>query len=144
MTTSTPTITFTGHLGRDAQIRLTTAREYERTLYDPILDDHVTLDEVTPVRDYASLSLAVHQGRGTNRSTTWYQLRAWDLDDHPDERRLRAAHKGQRVEVQGYPEEHRYTDTRTGEERVFRYLVVTSFRPVPGKLLRPRITARAA
>lgn len=36
---------------------------------------------------------------GSDRSTTWHQLRVWNLDDHPDEARIRAARKGHRVEV---------------------------------------------
>jgi len=144
MTTSTPTRTLTGYLGRDARTCLTTPRDYQRTVYDPILDDHVTTEETIPIREYARLSLAVHTGHGRHRFTTWYQLRAWNLDDHPDEARLPTARKGQRVEVQGYPEEHRYTDTRTGEEKIFRYLVVTSLRFRPGRLLRPKLSRATA
>jgi len=144
MTTINPTQTLTGYLGRNAEVRLTTPRELERTVYDPILDGEVTTAETTPVREFARLSLAVHEGHGRSRQTTWYPLRAWNLDEHPDEGRLRTARKGQRVQVEGYWESHRYTDSRTGEEREFRYLVVTSLRFRPGRLLEPRLAARAA
>jgi hypothetical protein len=56
---------------------------------------------------------------------------------------VRAARKGQRIEIQGRWEEHRYTDRKTGEEKVFRYITVTSFRTRPGKLLRPKLSAAA-
>jgi hypothetical protein len=143
MRTSTPTLQLTGYLGHDAEIRFTTPRTVTRTVYDPILDDQVVTEFETPVREYARLSIAVHTGYGRNRRTTWYQLRGWDLDHHPDEARLRTARKGQRVEVEGYWKSHRYTDSRTGEEKVFTYLYVTTLRFRPGKLLQPRL-ARAA
>jgi hypothetical protein len=144
MTTSTPTLTLIGFLGRDVETRLTTPRDYCRTTYDPVIDGDVVCEGTTPVREFAQLSLAVHEGSGTGRATKWYQLRAWNLDDHPDEARIRTARKGQRVEVQGYWEVHRYTDSGTGAEQEFRYLVVTSFRRRPGRLLRPRETAALA
>ena len=142
--TSTPTLTLTGFLGRDAEIRSTDRSEWQRTAWDPITDGEVTMAGTRESRDWAKLSIAVHEGSGRDRRTTWYPMRAWDLDHHPDEARVRTARKGQRVEVEGYWEVHRYTDSRSGEEREFRYVVVTSFRPRPGRLLRPREVRRAA
>lgn len=138
MTTTTPTLTLTGYLGRDVETHLTAAREYSGTRYDAIIEDMVTYEGTTEPREYAKLSLAVH---GSDGGTTWYQLRAWNLDHHPDEAKIRAARKGHRVEVQGHWESHRYTDARTGGQEEFRYLVVTSFRFRPGRLLRLRATA---
>ena len=135
---TTRTLTLTGYLGRDAQIRLTTPREYRSTRYDPILDGEVVCEGETAVTEYARLSIAVHDGTGRRRTTSWYELRAWDLDHHPDERKIRTAFKGQRVAVQGFEQVHCYTD-REGREREFRYLVVTGFRPRPGKLFRSRL-----
>lgn len=141
---ATPTLlTLTGWLGRDVEICLTARREYSRTGWDPITDGEVVFEGTSEARDYAKLSLAVHEGTGAKRTTTWYQLRAWQLDQHPDEGRIRTARKGERVEVQGYWETHTYTDSRTGEPREFRYLVVTSFRRRPGKLLSLRASAQA-
>ncbi|HSL84608.1 MAG TPA: hypothetical protein VLF66_17680, partial [Thermoanaerobaculia bacterium] len=136
MTTSTPTLTLRGYLGRDVQTCLTTPREYSRVQYDPVTDGEVEVHGATPLKEYAKLSIAVHRGSGRDRRTTWYELRAWNLDEHPDEGRIRTARKGQRVEVQGHWEVHRYTDRATGEEREFRYVVVTGFRCRPGRLLR--------
>ena len=138
MTTTTPTLTLTGYLGRDVETDLTAARDYTVTRYDAIIEDMVTVEGTTQPREYAKLSLAVH---GSDRSTTWHQLRVWNLDHHPDEARIRAARKGHRVEVQGYWETHRYTDARSGGQEEFRYLVVTSFRFRPGRLLNLRASA---
>ncbi len=143
MKTSTPTLTLTGYLGRDVATELTARRDWSRTFHDPVVDGEVTVEGTSEPREFAKLSMAVHQGYGSNRRTTWYQLRAWRLDQHPDELKIRTARKGQRVEVQGYWESHRYTDSQ-GQEQEFRYLVVTSFRPRPGQLLRLRESARAA
>lgn len=143
MTTTTPTLTLTGYLGRDAEVHVTPEREWQRTAWDRVTDGEITVAGTTAPREWAKLSLAVHEGRGRNRSTRWYQLRAWQLDHHPDEARIRTARKGQRVEVQGYWETHRYTDSE-GSEREFRYVVVTSFRPRPGRLLRPEEVPRVA
>jgi single-stranded DNA-binding protein len=140
---NTPTLTLTGHLGRDVQCCLTTPKEYTRMTIDPILEEEVEVEETTPVREYARLSLAVNEGLGRSRRTTWHQLRVWNLDDQPFEAKVRAARKGQRIEIQGRWEEHRYTDRKTGEEKVFRYITVTSFRTRPGKLLRPKLSAAA-
>ena len=139
MKLSTPTLTLTGYLGHDVQIPTTTPREYSRTVTDPIIDEEIVVEGTTTAREYARLSLAVHEGTGSRRKTRWVHLRAWDLDHHPDEARLRTARKGQRVEVQGYPAVHRYKDRKTGEPREFHYIVVTSFRRRPGRLLRPQL-----
>jgi hypothetical protein len=139
--TATPTLTLTGHLGRDVQCCLTTPKEYTRMTTDPILEEEVEVEETTPVREYARLSLAVKVRQGGTSWTRWCQLRVWNLDDHPNEAKVRAARKGQRVEIKGRWEEHRYTDRRTGEEKVFEYITVTSFRTRPGKLLRPKLSA---
>jgi hypothetical protein len=136
MQTSTPTLTLTGFLGRDVETQLTIPRDYSYTVNDPVIDGDVVCEGTTPVREYAKLSLAVHEGAGRDRASRWYQLRVFNLDDHPDEGRIRTARKGQRVEVQGHWEVHRYTDRATGEEREFRYVAVTSFRFRPGRLLR--------
>ena len=136
MTTSTPTLTLIGFLGKDVELRLTTPRDFTHTVFDPIIEEDVVCEGTTPVREFATLSLAVHQGSGSNRTTKWHQLRVWNLDQHPDEARIRTARKGQRVEVQGHWDIHRSTDSTTGEQREFRHLVVTSFRPRPGRLLR--------
>lgn len=134
-------LTLTGWLGRDVETRLTARREYSRTRYDRLTDGDVVFEGTSESREFAKLSLAVHEGYGSNRTTTWHQLRAWNLDHHPDEARLRTAKKGDRVEVQGYWETHTYTD-RNGEKRQFRYLVVTSFRRRPGRLLTLRDSDR--
>lgn len=58
MTTCTPTLELTDYLGRDVQLKLTTPREYTRTVHDPIVDGEVTVQETTSLREYANLSLA--------------------------------------------------------------------------------------
>jgi single-stranded DNA-binding protein len=138
MKISTLTLTLTGYLGQDVEIPTTTPRDYSRAFHDPVTDGEVVIEGTTAQRDYAKLSMAVHEGSGSDRATRWVQLRAWDLDHHPHEARLRTARKGQRVEVEGFEEIHRYTD-RTGQESEFRYIVVTSFRFRPGRLLTPRL-----
>ncbi|MFW6012211.1 MAG: single-stranded DNA-binding protein, partial [bacterium] len=89
----------------------------------------------TQVREYARLSLATHEGRGRRRRTRWHQLRVQHLDRHPHEHKIRTARKGQRVEIEGFPQVHHYKDKETGEPRTFRYIEVTSFRPRPGRRL---------
>lgn len=143
MKTTTPTLTLTGYLGRDVATELTARRDWSRTFHDPVVDGPVTVEGTSEPREYAKLSMAVHEGYGRNRRTVWYQLRAWNLDQHPDEVKIRTAKKGQRVEVQGYWEAHRYTGS-DGQQREFRYLVVTSFRHRPGRLLPLRQEALAA
>ena len=123
MTTTTPTITLIGYLGRDSEVCLTTPRDYSHEVHDPVADMMIVREGTTEVREYAKLSLAVHEGSG---GPTWYQLRAWNLDDHPDEGRLRIAKKGQRVEVTGFPAEFHFT-ADDGEPKVFRYLDVQTF-----------------
>ena len=107
------------------EITVTPEREWQRTSWDPITDGEIIRGGTTAPREWAKLSLAVHEGRGRNRSTRWYPIRAWQLDDHPHESRIRTARKGQRVEVQGHWETHRYTNA-DGNEREFSYVVVTS------------------
>jgi len=143
MKTTNPIQTLTGYLGRDAQMALTTEREYSRVEWDPVTDGEVEIHGTTQVREYAKLSLAVHQGSGRSRGTRWVQLRAFDLDHHPDEARIRTARKGQRVEVQGYRQVHRYTDA-AGQEQEFEYFLVTSFRSRPGRRLRAGERSQAA
>ena len=131
------TQTLTGYLGRDVKVQILPEKEYIRTVPDEIADGEVTVHHTTPTREFATVSLAVHENTPRGRKTSWKTLRAWDLDSHPNEGAIRTARKGQRVTIDAYPEEHRYTDSESGEEKVFRYLVITSFRRTPGRLLRP-------
>lgn len=136
--TSTPQILkLTGYLGQDVEVKHTKPRDYVASYRDPILDgEFVTRERTTTIRDYACVDLAVHDGFGSKRTTKWYHLRAWDLDHHPDELRLRTAKKGQLVEVEGYEVIHRYKHKQSGEMREFRSINVTSFR-IRHRLPRP-------
>ena len=63
--TATPTLlTLTGWLGRDVQLALTARSEYSRTAYDPVTDGDVVYEGISEAREYAKLSLAVHEGYG--------------------------------------------------------------------------------
>lgn len=67
MTDITPThLTLTGWLGRDAETHLTARREYSRTAYDPVTDGDVVFEGTSEPREFAKLSVAVHEGYGVS------------------------------------------------------------------------------
>ena len=105
--TATDTLELTGYLGADRQIRTTRSG-----------------------RDYALLSLAVHERTGGARCTRWQKLVVWNVDQL-DRIQARICRKGDRVWTQGHHET--FTYHRAGQARSLERFIVEDLR-----ILRPR------
>ena len=118
----TTTITLTGYLGRDREIRDTKAPTYTVKRWNEIAETTDEYDVTPPSRSYALLSLATHEGRNGSRRTTWHRLIAWNVD-RMDRRSVRLARKGDLVRVTGRRETFSFTDD-DGQEREVQQVIV--------------------
>ena len=126
------TVTLTGYLGKDPEIRDTrertiTLRERPATLifehngaqvpdrtYD-LCEEPAEYDVTPPTREYAVFSLAVHRWQGGRRKTTWHRVIVWNVD-RMEYRGLRIARKGSKVEVSGHPTSYTFWDDKAKKE----------------------------
>ena len=118
------TITLTGYLGQDRQIRETQERtvvriqpptrlefhlgDYKR--YDDVLFESARHEETLPSREYSVLSLATHQWKGGKNETTWHRVIVWNPDR--DHRNVRLCRKGDKVKITGRKSSFRTHDGR--------------------------------
>lgn len=131
------TLTLTGYLGADREIRSTRQRTGTGSRYNPVIDDWEAYDYTTTSRSYARLSLAARKKTASGWETTWHQLVVWDADGM-DRVNVRIARKGDRVRITGRPEVFTYTD-EAGTERQLHRIIVDTF-----QLLQPKVTREAA
>lgn len=141
MTTPT-TITLTGYLGADREIRLTRTRTRTLSILNPVAECHDETEITTRPREYARLSLATHRRVNGQWETTWHQLVVWNAD-RMENFQVRMARKGQKVTVTGHYETFRYTG-EDGEERELTRFIVESFHLWPDKKTRPQALRRRA
>ena len=133
------TLTLTGYLGKDPEIRETQERTYTREVHRaPLIFEHngvrtydrpsdiaeepAEYDVTIPSREFAVLSLATHDWVGRERITTWHRIVVWNVDrlEHIG---VRIARKGSRVEITG-----RRTSFETRDGRTLEQIELTSFR----------------
>ena len=133
------TITLTGYLGKDPEIRETQERTFTRqTPAKPLIFEHAgsrTLDRAddiaeepleydvtTPARAFAVLSLATHNWVGKQQITTWHRIVVWNVD-RLEHLGVRIARKGSKVEITG-----RLTSFETREGRALEQIDLSNFR----------------
>ncbi len=119
-------VTLTGYLGRDCELRTTAERTVTRTRWNPIAEMDDPVEVTLPSRTYAVLSLATHHYLDGHRQTRWHRLIAWHAD-RMDRRALRIAGKGWQVRVTGREETFTLT-ADDGTQREIRQIVVEEFR----------------
>jgi len=125
-------ITLTGYLGKDPEIRDTrertvTLRERPATLvfehcgvqtpdrsYD-VCEEPAEYDLTLPTREYAVFSLAVHRWAGGTRKTFWHRIIVWDVD-RMEFMGLRIARKGSKLEITGRRTSFTYRDEKAEKE----------------------------
>jgi single-stranded DNA-binding protein len=127
------TLTLTGFLGKDPEIRQTKERTETRRRYNPVALCKDTFEVHIRARDYIVLSLAVHDGD----QTTWHRLVVWN-GDRLAYRNIRFAGKGDRVTVTGRTDTFTFNDAG-GASRQIHQLVVEDFRVLRRKRLPPEV-----
>ena len=133
------TITLTGYLGKDPQIRETQERTYTqasqpqtlifehagRRVYDradDIAEEPAEYDVTVPSRAFAVLSLATHDWVGPERLTTWHRVVVWNVE-RLEFMGVRIARKGSKVELTG-----RLTAFETRDGRRLEQVELSEFR----------------
>ena len=128
----TDTITLTGYLGKDPEIRETEERTFtQTTLGQQLIFEHRgarTSDRdcdiaeaapeygvTVPSRTYAVFSLATHSWYGEQRITTWHRVVVWNLH-RMGFGGIRIARKGSKLEVTGRRTTFETQDGRTLEQ----------------------------
>ena len=111
------TITLTGYLGKDPEIRETKERTFTRQSHvESLIFEHrgartpdrpcdiceepAEYDVTIPAREFAVLSLAVHTWIGRKQITDWYRVVMWNLE-RVGPGGVRIARKGSKVEITG-------------------------------------------
>lgn len=133
------TITLTGYLGKDPEIRETEERTCTRQTparalifehagarvpdrVDDIAEEPAEYDVTIPSREFAVLSLATHAWVGRDRITTWHRIVVWNVD-RLEHLGVRIARKGSKVEITG-----RRTSFETRDGRTLEQIELTCFR----------------
>ncbi len=116
------TITLTGYLGGDREIRETRERSYTARRYESLTDELVEHEVTVPSRDYIRFSLATHRKVNGSWQTLWHRVICWNAGRVAN-RPVRLLRKGDRVRVTGRLEEYSYTATN-GEQRTARHLIL--------------------
>ncbi len=133
------TLTLTGYLGKDPEIRETQERTYTRQTLPPLLifehaglrlpdraddiaEEPAEYDVTVPSRAFAVLSLATHSWVGSERITTWHRLVVWNVD-RLEHLGVRIARKGSKVEISG-----RLTSFETRDGWTLEQVELSSFR----------------
>jgi single-stranded DNA-binding protein len=122
--TSTPTTTLFGFLGKDPIERFTPERTKIVHVPDPILDDALVEKEVTVrARAFWKLSVATHPKGG---KTCWHDCIVWNPEHRTDVQNAYLARKGDQVTLSGRHEEYSFT-TADGQTISGVHFVVESF-----------------
>ncbi|MCP3962398.1 MAG: single-stranded DNA-binding protein [bacterium] len=133
------TLTLTGYLGKDPEIRETQERTLTRQALGPqlifehaglrlpdragdIAEEPAEYDVTVPPRAYAVFSLATHSWAGAKRITTWHRIVVWNVErlEHIG---VRIARKGSKVEITG-----RRTSFETRDGHTLEQIELTNFR----------------
>ena len=126
------TLTLTGYLGKDPEIRDTQERTFtwqtpaQRLIFehagvtiadraDDIAEEAAEYDVTVPSREYALFSLATHTWEGRERITTWHRVVVWNVG-RLEHLGVRIARKGSRVEITGRRTSFETRDGRTLEQ----------------------------
>ena len=125
------TVTLTGYLGANREIRETRERSYTARRYDSMTDELVDHEVTVPSRDYIRFSLATHCRVNGSWQTLWHRVICWNAERVAN-RCVRILRKGDKVRVTGYVEEYRYTD-RNGESRTARHLILSKLQLLKAK-----------
>ena len=132
-------ITLTGYLGKDPEVRETEERTYTREVHRaPLIFEHngvrtydrpsdiaeepAEYDVTVPSREYAVASLATHSWVKGKRITQWHRIVVWNLE-RMGFGGIRIARKGSKVEVTG-----RATSFKTRDGKTLEQIEVTTFR----------------
>ncbi len=108
------TVTITGNLGADPQLRTLPARTYTTLVYDKIIDDMVEREVTFPAKEYRTFSVAV-RSHGEDKDR-WVSCSDWD--------NLSAiCRKGDRVELKGTL--HRREYEKDGQLKIFTELRIS-------------------
>ena len=126
------TLTLTGYLGRDPEIRETRERKrtYTRRLrrefifeYNGVRTpdrDWEVAEEVAeydvnyPPGEYAVFQLAVHTWKGRHQRTDWHRIIVWNVDTE-EKIPVRILRKGSKVEVTGIRSSYTFWDEEKKE-----------------------------
>jgi single-stranded DNA-binding protein len=119
------TLTWTGHLGGDSEIRETKERTKTVTRRNEVAEMEEEVEVTVPSRLYARLSLATRERIDGRWETVWRPLVVWDAD-RMDRLVVRIARKGDRVRITGHEETFRFVGD-DGREREIRRIVVHTF-----------------
>ncbi len=120
------TLTLSGCLGKDRDIRWTRPKTTDLTVWNEVIDGEEEIEVTTPPREYLRLSLAVRERGAKGCQTRWVNLIVWDLH-LTAVAGVRLSRTGDRVRITGTEEVFTFT-TEDGEEREFHYISVRSFR----------------
>ena len=108
------TVTLTGYLGNDPDIRETEERTYTEPQpptrleyhlggvmqYDELLEEAAEYDVTSPSREYAVFSLAEHTSQNGKNATKWHRVMAWNVD-RLEHFAVRLARRGDKVRITG-------------------------------------------
>lgn len=95
------TLTLTGLLGCDREIRWTEERAVLRTRYNDVAEMDEEYEVTIPARAYAVLSLATQQKVDGRWQTVWHRLLVWDVYQTLATVAVRIARKGDQVQATG-------------------------------------------
>ena len=126
------TVTLTGYLGKDPEIRDTQEKtvtlterpalivfEYDgKTVLDredDLMEQPAEYDVTYPSREYGVLSLATHRWDGKRRITSWHRVIVWNVE-RMEHRGVRIARKGSKVEITGRKTTFNTSDGRSLEQ----------------------------
>ncbi|HBL26179.1 MAG TPA: hypothetical protein DD490_05015 [Acidobacteria bacterium] len=117
--TTPPSATFYGNVGNDPETLSFEARSELVTVYDPIIDDMVEKLIDAPASSALRFSVAVNYKDGEEDRTRWINI--FDPEKLAAKNLVR---KGDRVKITGYFRTRQGIDTKTGEPREYRNLVL--------------------
>jgi single-stranded DNA-binding protein len=141
MTTPT-TMTLTGYLGADRELRLTRTRTKTLRIFNPGAECYDETEITTRPREYVRLSLATHRRVNGEWETTWHQLVVWNAD-RMENFHILLSRKGHKVTVTGHYETFRFTGD-DGQQREMTRFIVEGFHLWPDKRTRPQSLRRPA
>ena len=131
------TLTLTGYLGGDREIRDTRTRTKTIRVKNPVAECFDEAEVTTRSREYARLSLATHRRVEGQWQTTWHQLVVWNVD-RMEHFNVRMARKGEKVTVTGHQESYEFIG-EDGRPRTIERFIVESFHRWPDKRTRPQM-----